>query len=64
MDNIPVMLMLSVQIQMEILPVFVMMVLLEMATAAWVLLKTKFTEHLKYSFSSNYHSITIINTYL
>ena len=43
MDNIPVMLMLSVQTQMDILPVFVMMVLLEMATAAWVLLKAKFT---------------------
>ena len=43
MDNIPVMLMLSVQIQMEILSVFVMMVLLEMATAAQVLLKSKFT---------------------
>ena len=43
MDNIPVMLMLSVQTQMEILPVFVMMVLLEMVTAAQVLLKSKFT---------------------
>ena len=39
MDNIPVMLMLSVQIQMEILPVFVMTVLLEMATVAQVFLK-------------------------
>ena len=39
MDNIPVMLMLFVQIQMEILRVFVMMVLLEMVTAAQVLLK-------------------------
>ena len=43
MDNIPVMLMLSVQIQMDILPVFVMMVLLEMVTAAQVFLKSKFT---------------------
>ena len=39
MDNIPVMLMLSAQIQMDILPVFVMMVLLEMVTVAQVLLK-------------------------
>ena len=51
MDNIPVMLMLSAQIQMDILPVFVMMVLLEMVTAAQVLLKSRFTEQLKYNFS-------------
>ena len=42
MDYIPVMLMLFVQIQMEILPVFVMMVLLEMAIAAQVLLQFSF----------------------
>ena len=43
MDNIPVMLMLSVQTQMDILPVFVMMASVEMVTAAQVLLKAKFT---------------------
>ena len=42
MDNISVLLMLSAQTQMEILPVFVMMVLLEMATAAQVLLQFSF----------------------
>ena len=42
MDNIPVILMLSVQTQMEILRVFVMMASVEMVTAAQVLLKLRF----------------------
>ena len=42
MDNIPVILMLSVQTQMDILRVFVMMASVEMVTVAQVLIKLRF----------------------